>query len=334
MNARIIHEEKNHYRIHNGQHEYWAECSGRFLYQAEQRADLPAVGDWVKVYLPEGSEIGLIQKIFERKSKFSRKEAGEETREQIVATNIDTVFLTSALNQDFNLRRLERYLILAWESQAKPVVVLTKADLCDDPSPFVAAVESVAWGVPVHVVSSIQNDGLDNLSPYLQAGQTVTLLGSSGVGKSTLLNALLGQQVQTVREIREDDAKGRHTTTSRKLFFLPHGGMLIDTPGMRELQLWESDQGFQNTFQDIEDLTKQCRFRDCQHEGQPGCAIQSALDEGVIDPKRYSNYQKLQRELYFLESKQDQRMHRENKRKWKNISIRARAFTKAKQGFS
>lgn len=329
--GRVIHEEKNKYRISTGESTFWAECSGRMLHHAVERADLPAVGDWVALYKPDGSDLALIQHVYERRSKFSRKQAGEETREQIVAANIDTVFLVNALNEDFNVRRIERYLTLAWESNATPVVLLTKADLCDNPAPFVAEVESVAFGVPVHVVSALQTEGLEQLAPYAYDGQTIALLGSSGVGKSTLVNALMGSYVQKTQDIREDDAKGRHTTTSRTLFFLPQGGMLIDTPGMRELQLWDSDGGLQHTFKDIEDLTQQCRFFDCTHEGEPGCAIQAALDSGDLDRGRYQSYQKLLREQAFLERKQDQRAYRENKRHWKSISIKARALTKAKQ---
>ncbi len=329
--GRVIHEEKNKYRIHTGTDTVWAECSGRMLHNAVERADLPAVGDWVSLYRPDNSDLALIQHIYKRKSKFSRKQAGEETREQIVAANIDTVFLVNALNEDFNVRRIERYLTLAWENQANPVVLLTKGDLCSDPAPLVAEVESVAFGVPVHVVSALQSQGLEQLAPYLYEGHTVALLGSSGVGKSTLVNALMGSEVQKTQDIRTDDAKGRHTTTSRTLFFLPSGGLLIDTPGMRELQLWDSSEGLHHTFRDIEEWSQQCRFFDCTHDGEPGCAIQEALENGDLDPDRYQSYQKLLREQAFLERKQDQRAYRDNKRRWKAISVQARARTKAKQ---
>lgn len=326
--ARVIHEEKNRYRMHDGEREFWAEMSGRLYHQAQDRADLPAVGDWVIAHAPDDSDVALIQQILERQSKFSRNQAGDETREQIVAANIDTVFLVTALNQDFNLRRLERYLVLSWESGASPVVVLTKADLCDDPTPYLQDVASIAMDVPVHVVSALAGTGLDALDPYLGEGHTIALLGSSGAGKSTLVNALIGEDVQITQDIREDDDKGRHTTTSRKIFFLPQGGLLLDTPGMREIQLWEGGEGLQQTFQDIEDLAEQCRFRDCQHNNEPGCAIRAAIGNGTLDPQRLASYRKLDREIAYLDRKQDEQLQQNTKRRWKAMSVQARARAK------
>jgi ribosome biogenesis GTPase len=318
--GRIALEHKHLYRIYTEHGELLGEISGKLRYSANGREDYPAVGDWVAITprIEEGK--ATIHAILPRKSKFSRKAAGETTEEQIVATNVDTVFLVNALNNDFNLRRMERYLILAWESGANPVIILSKADLCDDVERKVAEVESIAIGVPIHVTSSAQGIGLESITPYLREGATVALLGSSGVGKSTLINRLYGAEKQRVNEVREGDDRGKHTTTHRELICLPQGGIIIDTPGMRELQMWEADEGFRDAFEDIESLAEQCQFRDCQHGKEPGCAVKQALRDGSLSAERYQNYQKLQRELAFLARKEDMRLHLAEKQKWKKIS--------------
>ena len=248
---------------------------------------------------------GLIHGILPRKTKFSRKVAGNTTEEQLVAVNIDTVFILNALNGDFNIRRLERYLTMAWESGARPVVVLSKADLCEDIEEKLLQVENMACGVPIHIISSIKREGLQTLAQYLGQGKTIALLGSSGVGKSTLANSLMGTAAVKTQAVRETDDRGKHTTTYRELHMLPSGGLIIDTPGMRELQLWGSEEGIQEAFEDIEEIFKSCRFNNCSHEKEPGCAIQEALLEGELDESRWQSYRKLQKELLFLQGKQE-----------------------------
>ncbi|MBU9721293.1 MULTISPECIES: ribosome small subunit-dependent GTPase A [Bacillaceae] len=304
--GRVTREHKGLYQVWTEEGAMLSEVSGKYRFDAVERRDYPAVGDWVLLAPRTNEGKATIHKLLPRKSCFSRKEAGTVTNEQIVAANIDTVFLVMALNQDFNVRRLERYMTMSWESGANPVIILSKADLCEDLDEKILEVEGVAYGVPVHVVSVVKNEGLDQLVElYIGEGKSVALLGSSGVGKSTIINALLGEEVQEVKDIREDDAKGRHTTTHRELFVLPEGGILVDTPGMRELQLWGSDEGygFQHSFVDIEGFGRNCRFRDCMHNDEPGCAIQLAIETGDLDQSRFESYKKLQRELAYIEKK-------------------------------
>ena len=318
--GRVAVEQKNTYILYTEFGELSAEVSGKMRHQASGRQDFPAVGDWVALSRIEGEPKATIQKILPRKSKFSRKTVGAVTDEQIIATNVDTVFLVSGLDKDFNKRRIERYLILVWESGANPVIVLNKADLCDAVEDRQAEVEEIAPGVPIVVLSAVENQGLDRLMPFLGKGQTVALIGSSGVGKSTITNQLVGQDIQAVQSVRFGDNRGRHTTTHRELIILPSGGLLIDTPGMREIQIWAGFDGLQETFADIETLATLCRFRNCKHEQEPGCAVQQALFDGTLDEERFRNYQKLQQELDYLSRKQDQKAYLAEKEKWKKIT--------------
>lgn len=318
--GRVILEHKHSYRVLTEQGEYLATVSGNFAYHAFSRKDYPAVGDFVVIEQMPGEERAIIHYLFDRKSKFTRKMAGLEVDEQIVATNVDLILLVMSLNDDFNIRRLERYLVAAWDSGATPVIVLTKADLCENVTPYLKEIESVAFGVDILTVSAQTGEGMASLNALLTEGKTAALLGSSGAGKSTLTNALLNTEQMKVSTIREDDAKGRHTTTHRELVVLPSGACLIDTPGMRELQLWDQGDSLNASFSDIEQLTENCRFRDCKHKNEPGCAVLQAVEEGALEAARLTSFFKLQRELAYIEKKANTDAQLAEKRKWKQIS--------------
>jgi ribosome biogenesis GTPase len=326
--GRVALEHKDTCILYTEHGEISAEVAGKMRYLAASRQDFPAVGDWVAISVRDSEKRATIHGVLPRKSKFSRKIAGTKTDEQIVAANIDTVFLVSGLDRDFNLRRIERYLILVWDSGAHPIIILNKADLCDDIEERREEVEAIALGIPIIILSAAKNQGLNALTPYLSKGQTAALLGSSGVGKSTLSNQLIGKQVQVVGEVRQGDDKGRHTTTHRELLILPSGGLLIDTPGMREVQIWAGEESFQETFADVEILAKQCRFHDCKHDTEPGCAVRQAIEDGTLDYQRFLNHQKLQKELDYLVRKQDQKAHLAEKEKWKKITKSLRNMNK------
>jgi ribosome biogenesis GTPase / thiamine phosphate phosphatase len=317
--GRVALEHRSAYTLYTEQGDLTGEISGKLRHRTTELPDFPAVGDWVVLDAKEGDRTAIIHHILPRKSKFSRKAAGGKTDEQIVAANVDTVFLVAGLDHDFNPRRIERYLLLTWESGANPVVVLNKADVRDDVEDCIAEVEAIAPGVPICLLSALHHQGIESLKPYLNPGQTVALLGSSGVGKSTITNALMGADLQAVQSVRASDSRGRHTTTHRELLRLPWGGLLIDTPGMREIQVWAGDESLQDTFADIETLADQCRFRDCHHRNEPGCAVLQALEDGQLDESRLANYQKLQKELSYLARRQDQRSQLAEKQRWKQI---------------
>ena len=321
--GRIIEERKNCYvLLTDDSSEVLAPLAGRLQHEAFSRGKLPSVGDWVCMSVRAGEERATIRRLLERRTKISRKGAGSVIDEQVLAANVDNVLLVNSLNRDLNPRRIERYLALARESGARPVLLLTKADLCEDWAETVAEVERVAPLVAVHVVSAFDGRGLDALGAYLGPGQTSVLLGSSGVGKSTLVNRILGEERQEVQEIRSHDDRGRHTTASRRLFFVPKGGMLIDTPGIRELQLWRADEGFGETFRDVEEAAKLCRFTDCGHfSGTPGCNVQASVENGIILRDRVENWLKVGRELTSLTRRQRQKAHSEEKKRWRAIAL-------------
>jgi ribosome biogenesis GTPase / thiamine phosphate phosphatase len=321
--ARVALEHTHIYRLITESGEVLARVSGRLRHHAEARADFPAVGDWVAVELPAEGGDARIRAVLPRFSRFSRRAAGDPTEEQIVAANIDVVFLVSGLDKDFNPRRIERYLVVAWESGATPVVVLNKADLVEDLDAILDDVRAIAPGVDIHAVTCRAPGSVDVLRPYLAPGQTGALLGMSGVGKSSIVNQLIGQELIRTRDVRVYDSRGRHTTTARQLVVLPGHGVLIDTPGMRELQLWETGESIAGTFADIEALAENCRFRDCQHQSEPGCAVRAAVDGGDLASVRLASFHKLAAEQAYQSRQQDQRAQIEAKRAGK---IGAKAF--------
>ncbi|MBA2295831.1 MAG: ribosome small subunit-dependent GTPase A [Actinobacteria bacterium] len=321
---------------HRGAHDVLTELgelrcdvAGRLYDEASSPAERPVVGDWVAVVARADERAGTITAVLPRRTKFSRKTAWQATEEQVLAANIDVVFIVTSLNEDLNLRRLERYLILARESGARPVLLLTKSDLTGDIGARVAAVEAIAVGIPIHAISSRTGEGLDDVRAYLTPGVTAALLGSSGVGKSTLANALLGEELFATNEIR-DDGRGRHTTARRELVQLPGGGLLIDTPGMRELQLWIADDGLEEAFEDVTSLFEHCRFSDCSHESEPGCAVKAALADGTLATERWESYLSLQAELAHLERRIDNRAQSEERKRWRSVAKLSRNAARAK----
>ena len=308
-----------------------AVLSGRLKHHAERQGELPAVGDWIVLAQTSEEDRGAIVAVLPRRSRFSRRMAGNVTDEQVVAANVDVIFIVMSLDDDYSVRRLERYLLMARESGATPVVLLTKPDLSADLPADVAEVVAAAGDVPVHVLSPKLNQGLEQVAPYMTGGRTAALLGSSGVGKSTIINRLVGADVQKTREVRESDSKGRHTTTHRELVVLPGGGLMIDTPGMRELQLWDASESVRGTFDDIEALAGGCHFTDCRHRDEPRCAVKTAVDEGRVPPDRLASYLQLQDELAYLARQQDERAQIEEKRRGKIGAKAMRQHLKSKR---
>lgn len=333
--ARVAVQHKNAYELLTATGAIRATCAGKLLHDSVTRADLPAVGDWVAVRLRPYEPYADIHAVLPRRTLFSRRAPGDDV-EQVVAAHVDTVFLVTALDQNYNLRRIERYLAVAWQSGAQPVVLLNKADLHPNPSAARAEVEAIAATAPVVSVSALHDSAatLAALAPWLAPSKTLALLGSSGVGKSTLVNTLLGADRQRTSHVSDAVGKGRHTTTHRELIVAPAGWIVIDTPGMRELQLWDTDDdALDATFVDVAAVAAQCRFGDCAHRGEPGCAIQAALDDGTLDFDRWQSFQKLQREQAYAARRSDPRIARARQAEWKKIHRQHRADTRSQREF-
>jgi ribosome biogenesis GTPase / thiamine phosphate phosphatase len=318
--ARVAIEFNYIYRLYAESGELQAQQAGRLRHEAQSREQLSAVGDWVAAR-PGGDATATIEVILPRRSKFSRKVAGEITEEQIVAANVDTVFLVMGLDGDYNPRRLERYLLLAYESGATPVVILNKADVATHLAEDMDEIQALAVGIPVHAISAKEGSGVEIIDRYLGPGRTGALLGSSGVGKSTLVNALIGEEKFKTRDVRAHDSRGRHTTRHRHLILLPdRRGLLVDTPGMRELQLWTQSEGARETFDDILELAQGCHFTDCRHKDEPRCAVKLAIEEGRLAADRLEGFLKLQDEIVSLEDRKNVRAQINAKRKFKTVS--------------
>jgi ribosome biogenesis GTPase len=323
MIARVAVEHRNSYalRCEDGT-EVFATLAGKLRYETSRREDLPAVGDFVRV------RDTVIEEVMPRRTVFLRKAAGNTVEAQVIAANIDTVFVVTGLDGDFNLRRLERYYATSRASGEQCAILLNKADLCEDLDAHVQQVRAIAPGADVVAISALHGDGIDALRPYLVPEETVAFVGSSGAGKSTLINRLLGRDRQAIGAVREDDSRGRHTTTHRELLETPSGALLIDTPGLRELQPWAGEDDVDGAFPNIEELADNCRFRDCAHAGEDGCAVQAAIDDGTLDFNRFSNYRRMRKEAAYLERQVDLRAQLDLKAKWKKIHRAMRNFDK------
>ncbi|MDD5629144.1 MAG: ribosome small subunit-dependent GTPase A [Elusimicrobia bacterium] len=330
--ARIVSEQRGLYQALTAQGELTVELSGRLRHEALSPQELPAVGDWVALRLAPDNQFGLILQVMPRKSRISRGAPGRTAQEQILAANVDTAFVVTTADKDFNPRRLERYLAVIWDGAARPVILINKIDLCADSAGLLAQAGLAFPGVDIHPISALQGQGLGPLSAYLKPERTCVMLGSSGVGKSTLLNRIIGKDVARLGAVRQADQRGRHTTTSRQMFILPSGGLLIDTPGLRELRLGKADDGLRRAFADIGSLSQRCRFRDCRHIDEPGCAVLAALQNGTLARSHYDNYLKLQKEQDYQRRREDPALEAQNKKRWKSIHKTMRSFDKLTRG--
>ena len=331
--GRVTLELKGYYEVTGEFGAKLGQCTGKFINSARSPAEFPAIGDWVAVTPQVGEETRVhIHALLPRRTKFSRQAAGEQEIEQVVAANVDTVFLVSSLDANFNLHRIERYLAAAWASGAEPVILLNKADVCEAPLKLKHEVEAIAPRVPVFIVSASTRRGLKALAPWLQPGRTVALLGSSGVGKSTLINRLVGEKVQFTQEVRAADQKGVHTTTQRELVVAPSGALVIDTPGMRELNPWDAGADVAAAFADVAEIAARCRFRDCTHTVEPGCAVQAALADGTLDLGRWQSFLRMGRATAHEVRRTDKQAQQQHKSHFKKLTKSLRQRVREKSG--
>ena len=319
--GRVAVEYRSLYKIYTENGSVLASVSGKMINSATSREDYPAVGDWVILDKNASqNDRTIIHRILRRKSKFSRKAAGNSFDEQIIAANIDIAFICMSLNNNFNLRRLERYITMAWDSGSRPIVLLTKADLCDDIENKLEQTSEILFGVDVHCISCVHKSGISEVKNYIKKGITVAFIGSSGVGKSTIINELLGESRQITQEVSSIGEKGRHTTTNRELLILPEGGVVIDTPGMRELHILDVSESIDTVFKDIEELSMRCKFSDCTHISEPRCAVKEAINDGTLSKKRYESYLKLKKEAAYTERKLNKKAEIQYKKAVKKLS--------------
>lgn len=332
--GRVICEERSLYRVQvNTNQSIWASISGKINFKAQERTDYPAVGDWVVLRADSFADKALITHVLKRKNVIFRKQIGGSADRQIIASNIDYAFITTSMNADLNIRRIERYLTVIYEAKVRPIILLTKSDLClsaiDNKIIFI---KSEFPGIEVFAVSKNNFSNIDSLSNYFAKGSTSVFIGSSGVGKSTIINYLIGNDEVKTQEVRLSDDKGRHTTTSRNIYESFIGGLILDTPGMRELQMSDHSDGFSMQFEDIENLTLQCRFTDCQHQSEPGCAVIAAIDSSELDIGRWNSYKKQISEIRYNQRRLDQRITVEEKKQWKKLTIEGRERGRSKRG--
>jgi ribosome biogenesis GTPase len=328
--ARVARQDKGYYMLLSASGRVRAETAGKLRYDQRFGSQYPTVGDWVAIQPAQGSGSATIHAVLDRLSYFSRKKAGSRTAEQGLCANVDTAFVVSSLvgERGFVLRRIERFLTLVGEAGAEPVIVLNKRDLCDKTSSHIAEAENIAPGVPVFAISATTGEGIEGLYPHLSHGETSVLLGPSGVGKSSIINAVAGEQVAKTGSVRESDGRGKHITSWREMIMLPDRGIIIDTPGMRELQLWADEESLYSSFSDIIQLAAECRFRNCTHQREPGCAVRAAVANKDLEEDRLESFFRQQSELSYLDRRKDQRANQIEQAKWKSIQKGVRSFNK------
>ena len=328
--GRIIIEQKERYVVSTEFGDFQGEISGKLMYSTEKNSEFPKVGDWVIVSIFKEESKVIIHEVLKRINKFSRQSPGQKIEEQVLAANIDAVFIVQSLDCNFNIRRMERYVSMIYEMKAEPIIVLNKSDLLDNPQEKLNEARRIFPDIFSFCISSIYSKGIEQLKQVIQPCKTYMLIGSSGVGKSTIINCLAGKDILKTNEIRERDSKGRHTTTCRQMIILENSGILIDTPGMRGFKLWNVDSGLEETFNEIENFARDCHFSDCTHTSEIKCAVIDALKKGLISEDRYKNYLKLQKELRYLETKQNKFSYLESKKRMKAIRKAAKNFYKNK----